>query len=69
LTQKYSTIDPVNLDKLTKLLPDNVDNIRLILEIEKIASPYGMILKDVKYETASREIEKPKNSVVLIEVR
>jgi hypothetical protein len=47
LTQKYSTIDPVNLDKLTKLLPDNVDNIRLILEIEKIASPYGMILKDV----------------------
>jgi Tfp pilus assembly protein PilO len=24
----------------------------------------GMILKDVKYETASREIEKPKNSVV-----
>lgn len=64
LTQKYSTIDPVNLDKLTKLLPDNVDNIRLILEIEKIASPYGMILKDVKYETASREVEKPKNSVV-----
>lgn len=49
LTQKYNSIDPANLTRLQKLLPDNVDNIRLILEIEKIASPYGMALKDVKY--------------------
>src|ERR1035437_1839059 len=45
LTQKYNSFDPDNLAKLQKLLPDNVDNIRLILEIEKIASPYGMVLK------------------------
>ncbi|MFZ3015844.1 MAG: hypothetical protein WA101_02465 [Minisyncoccia bacterium] len=51
LTQKYNAFDPENLSKLEKLLPDNVDNIRLILEIEKIASPYGMVLKDVKYDT------------------
>jgi len=49
LTQKYNSFDPDNLAKLQKLLPDNVDNIRLILEIEKVASPYGMVLKDVKY--------------------
>ena len=35
LTQKYNSFDPENLSKLQKLLPDNVDNIRLILEIEK----------------------------------
>jgi hypothetical protein len=51
LTQKYNSIDPNNLNKLQKLLPDNVDNIRLILEIEKLASPYGMVLKDVKYDS------------------
>ncbi len=51
LTQKYNTINPENLSKLLKLLPENVDNIRLILEIEKLAAPYGMALKDVKYET------------------
>src|SRR3989338_2233673 len=45
LTQKYNTIDPGNLAKLEKLLPENVDNIRLILEIEKIALPYGMGLR------------------------
>lgn len=55
LTKKYSDINPGNLDKLVKFLPDNVDNIRLILEIEKIASPYGMILKDVKYDTQKKE--------------
>ncbi len=51
LTAKYNSIDPDNLTKLQKLLPENIDNIRLILEIEQIASPYGMVLKDVKYNT------------------
>jgi Tfp pilus assembly protein PilO len=53
LTKKYNSIDPINLEKLNKLLPDSVDNIRLILEIEKLALPYGMVLKDVRYDTAS----------------
>jgi hypothetical protein len=39
LTAKSNNIDSDNLIKLQKLLPDNVNNIRLILEIEKIASP------------------------------
>lgn len=49
LTAKKNAIDPNNLAKLSKLLPENIDNIRLILEIEKIALPYGMVLKDVQY--------------------
>jgi hypothetical protein len=56
LTQKYNEINPEDLSKLKKLLPDNVDNIRLILEIEKIASPYGMALKDVKYNTTDTAV-------------
>lgn len=50
LTQKYNTITPENLDKLEKMLPDSVDNIRLILEIERIAVLYGMALQDVQYD-------------------
>ncbi|MEK7113678.1 MAG: hypothetical protein AAB873_02520 [Patescibacteria group bacterium] len=56
LTQKYNSFNPDNLSKLQKLLPDNVDNIRLILEIEKIASPYGMALKDVKYDAGENVV-------------
>lgn len=51
LTAKYNSINPYNLIKLEKLLPENIDNIRLILEIEQVALPYGMVLKDVKYST------------------
>ena len=36
LTAKYNTISPENLLKIKKLLPDNIDNIRLILEIEQV---------------------------------
>lgn len=60
LTQKYNSFYPENLSRLQKLLPDNVDNIRLILEIEKIASPYGMVLKDVKYDTANKDTAIPQ---------
>ena len=53
LTAKYNAIDRDDLIKLQKLLPDNIDNIRLILEIEQIALPYGMALKDVKYNATN----------------
>jgi Tfp pilus assembly protein PilO len=51
LTAKYNAINPDDLTKLQKLLPENVDNIRLILEIEQIALPYGMALKNVQYDS------------------
>lgn len=57
LTAKYNSIDPDNLSKLQKLLPENIDNIRLILEIEQIASPYGMTLRDVKYDSPKKKTE------------
>lgn len=66
LTKKYNSIEPENLEKIRKMLPDSVDNIRLILEIENIAKPYGMLLKDVKYDATKKEETKgdEKNNVV-----
>ncbi len=54
LVQKNSSFELNDLTRLQKLLPDSVDNIRLILEIEKLAAPYGMVLKDVKYESENQ---------------
>lgn len=59
LTAKKNAIDPNNLAKLERLLPENIDNIRLILELEKIALPYGMVLKDVKYNTDADPSKAP----------
>ena len=38
LGQKYNAIPPASLDRLNKLLPDTADNIRLIIDIQRIAS-------------------------------
>lgn len=54
LVNKYKSITPDNLKKLDKLLPDGVDNIILILEIEKIALAYGMELNDIRYDTFTK---------------
>lgn len=64
LTAKYNAINPNNLAKLQKLLPENIDNIRLILEIEQIALPYGMVLRDVKYNTTAEAAAIPTPGTV-----
>lgn len=63
LTAKYNSLSPENVQKLQKLLPDNVDNIRLILEIEKIAQPYGMSIRNVQYDSADTTTKKPGNAI------
>ncbi|MFA6076930.1 MAG: hypothetical protein WC735_02540 [Candidatus Paceibacterota bacterium] len=49
LTAKFNAINKNDLLKIQKLLPENIDNIRLILEMEQVALPFGMALKDVTY--------------------
>ena len=51
LTAQYNNIDPDNFAKIQTLLPDNINNIRLILEIGQIAAPYGMTLSNVSYDS------------------
>ncbi len=58
LTKQYGAINPDSLARVEKLLPDNVDNIRLILEIEKLAQPYGIALRDVKYNATTEAAKK-----------
>ena len=62
LTTKYNNIDPNNLAKLQKLLPDSVNNIRLILEIEQIAAPYNMTLSNIQYDTTNSATDSSSGS-------
>jgi len=47
LLSRYNAFDPNSLDRLQKLLPDHVDNIALILELDSIATRYGLALQNV----------------------
>lgn len=40
--QKYNSIAFSDRDKLVKLLPDNIDNVRLIIDIDEMARKYNM---------------------------
>jgi hypothetical protein len=62
LTQKYNAIDPNLLTRLDKLLPENVDNIRLVLEIGNIAEKHGMELTGISYDSTIDNKKSSKDS-------
>ncbi len=47
LISKYNTFSPDALRRLERMLPDNVDNIRLVLDIDNIASRYNLHIRNV----------------------
>ena len=48
LLDTYNSFDPVDIDKLNKMLPDNVDNVRLIIDINNIAKPNNMTIRNIQ---------------------
>lgn len=50
LISKYNTFSPEDLRRLERLLPDHVDNIRLIIDIDNIAARYNLRIRNVALE-------------------
>ncbi len=51
LLTKYNNFDPQSLERLQKLLPDHVDNVALILDLDNLAGQYGLGLENVDVST------------------
>ena len=47
LLSRYNAFNPDNIDRLHKLLPDHVDNVRLVLDLDTLASKHGLALQNV----------------------
>ena len=52
LQDKKGKFSEENIVKLEKLLPDNIDNIKLIIDMNNIASKRGLELKGAKLDTS-----------------
>lgn len=52
LLEKYRNIKQEDKDRLNTFLPNTVNNIKFILEIERIANLHGMPLKDIKFDSS-----------------
>lgn len=50
LLSRYNTFSQTDLSRLEKLLPDHVDNVRLVLDMDALASQYGMRVRNVSIE-------------------
>jgi len=50
LLKQYNLFSVANRAKLKKLLPDHVDNVRLVLDIDGIASARGIQISSIKIE-------------------
>ncbi len=50
LAKKRADINPSDLDRLNKLLPDSVNNVRLVLDLNALGAPIGVSIDNVKFE-------------------
>lgn len=48
----YNSFAPADIAKLDDLLPDHVDNIQLIIDVNGIAKENGMAIKNIKFTTS-----------------
>ena len=57
LLSRYNTLSPNDIDRLEKLLPDNIDNVRLILDLDTIASQFGMRVRNISISAIGPRVE------------
>jgi Tfp pilus assembly protein PilO len=58
LHDAYTAISPEERENLTKLLPDTVDNVRLILDISNIAAESGIEIRDISVTREGEQLER-----------
>jgi Tfp pilus assembly protein PilO len=51
--EKYNAADPKDMASLLKLLPDNIDNVRLIIDIDEMAKDHKLPIGGFKAETSA----------------
>lgn len=58
LSAKYRTFSQEATSRLTTLLPDSADNIRLIIDLQRMAQSYGMSVSSIKFDANQGPSEK-----------
>jgi len=59
LLEQYNTIPVQDMDRVTKLLPNNIDNVRLIIDINSLTSRFGAPVRNVKLDSVQTIDKKP----------
>lgn len=65
LLTKYNSISNADRDRISKLIPDNIDSVRLVIDINNIASSYGMSLRDISLVGSDSTTQNADNQAVV----
>ena len=63
LLSRFNAFSPTDLDRLHKLLPDHVDNVRLILDLDNLAGRFGLSLQNVDVSSSANQSSKNQTAV------
>ncbi len=66
LVDTYKNITESDKERLLHFLPNTVNNIRFILEIEQIASLHSMPIKNIKFDPAKADLAKAATAGTVI---
>ena len=55
LLSRFNAFNPADVDRLHKLLPDHVDNVRLVLDLDNLAALHGLALQNVVISNPAAE--------------
>lgn len=58
LLSRFNAFNPADVDRLHKLLPDHVDNVRLVLDLDTLASQHGFALQNVVINAPTTESQQ-----------
>ncbi|OHA89258.1 MAG: hypothetical protein A3C70_00215 [Candidatus Zambryskibacteria bacterium RIFCSPHIGHO2_02_FULL_43_14] len=51
----YGTIPKIEIDRISKVLPDNIDTVRLAFDLDGMAARYGVSIKSVQVTVGTNE--------------
>lgn len=66
LLSRFNAFDPVAIDNLHKMIPDHVDNVRLVLDIDSLGSKFNMVVQNVSISSASSDPDDKKQTQTAI---
>lgn len=56
LRDRFNQISEEEKRELEKLLPDTVDNVRLIIDINNIAEEYGIVIRNIQIDSGNEDV-------------
>jgi len=54
---KYNSFSADDLERIEKMLPNHIDNVRLVRDIDGVASKYGMTLRNVSIDVSANALD------------